>query len=80
METIYETLGFKAPEVLVNPYGIKIYLGTKGKDDWCIEVPKEIVKKKCPRYPYDYNYVDYLISEERVLEIAREYTRLAQQN
>ena len=76
-EGMYEALGFKN-NVIVNPYGIKIYLGTKGKDDWCIEVPKELCKLKCPNYPFDYNYCDYLISEEQALQIAGEFTGYAE--
>lgn len=75
---MYEALGFKSPKFITNPYGIKIYLGTKGKEDWCIEVPRELVKIKCPNYPFDYNYVEYLTSEEEVLRIAKEFTRLVE--
>lgn len=75
---MYEALGFKSPDFIENPYGIKIYFGTKGKEDWCVEVPRELVKIKCPNYPFDYNYVEYLISEEKALQIAKEFTRLAE--
>ena len=75
---MYEALGFKSPDFIANLYGIKIYMGTKGKDDWCIEVPRELAKIKCPNYPFDYNYVVYLISEEEALQIAREFTALAE--
>ena len=47
MENIYKELGFKQPEILVNPYGIKIYIGTKGDSDWAVEIPKELCKAKC---------------------------------
>lgn len=46
MEDVYKKLGFKHPEFLENPYGIKIYIGTKGEDDWCVEIPKELVSGK----------------------------------
>ena len=36
MEDAYKSLEFKKTEVIENPYGIKIYLGSKDKDDWCI--------------------------------------------
>ena len=80
MEDIYKSLGFKTPDFVENAYGIKIYLGTKGKDDWCIEVPKEVCKLKCPSYPFSYGYRDYLISEEEVLRVAQEFTKLAERN
>lgn len=79
MEDIYKNLEFKRPEIIENPYGIKIYLGTKGKEDWCIEVPKELARKKCHGYKLDCNYVVYLTSEEEVLRIAREFTQLARE-
>ncbi len=46
MSNIYEHLGFNTPKFLENPYGIKIYMGTKDKDDWCVVIPKELVRKK----------------------------------
>lgn len=79
-EDIYKSLGFKNPDFVENPYGIKIYLGTKGKDDWCIEVPKELCRLKTPRYPFGYNYVVYLESEEEVLRVAREFTTYAERS
>lgn len=75
---MYESLGFKPPNFVENPYGIKIYLGTKGKNDWCVEVPKELAKLKCPNYDFGCNYVVYLESEEKVLLVAREFTELAE--
>ena len=80
MEDAYKSLGFKPTDILVNAYGIKIYLGTKGKNDWCIEVPKELCKMKTPLYPFGYDYAVYLESEEEVLRIAREFTELAERN
>ena len=77
-EQYYNLLGFKAPEFISNPFGIKIYIGTKGKEDWCIEVPKELAKLKCPKYPFEYNYAVYCVSEEEVLQIAREFSTLAE--
>lgn len=79
-EDTYKSLGFKLPDFVVNEYGIKIYLGTKGKDDWCIEVPKELCKLKTPRYLFGYNYAVYLETEEEVLRIAREFTELAERS
>ena len=80
MEDIYKSLGFKSPDFVENAYGIKIYLGTKDESDWCIEVPRELCKLKTPHYPFGYNYVVYLESEEEVLRIAREFTELAERN
>ena len=80
MTEMYKSLGFKTPDFIENQYGIKIYLGTKGKDDWCIEVPIALVKLKCPNYPFTYGYRDYLITEEEVLRIAREFTELAERS
>ena len=80
MEDIYKSLGSKSPDFVENPYGIKIYLGKKGKEDWCIEVPKELAKMKLPDYDLWYNYKVYLTTEEEVLRIAREFTELAERN
>lgn len=79
MEDIYKSLGFKTPDFVENQYGIKIYLGTKGKEDWCVEVPKELVQKKCPHYKCSKNFVVYLVSEEYALGVAEGYTKLARQ-
>jgi hypothetical protein len=73
---MYEKLGFKQPNILVNPYGIKIYVGTKGEDDWCVEIPKELCKKKCACYKYDKNYIFYLVTEDHALALAEIYTEL----
>jgi len=77
MEDIYKELGFKQPKILVNPYGIKIYVGTKGEDDWCVVIPKELVRMKCSHYSIDQDYCLYLITEGEALAMAREYADLA---
>ena len=78
MENLYKSLGFfKIPTILQNPYGIKIYVGNKDKEDWCIEIPKALAKKKCHNYNCDYNYMVYMVSEKEVLRIAKSYTELA---
>lgn len=46
MGNAYDYLGFNTPKFVENPYGIKIYTGTKDKDDWCVVIPKELIKKK----------------------------------
>lgn len=79
-EDTYKSLGFTTPHFLENLYGIKIYMGTKGKSDWCVEIPKELARMKCPQYKFNYAYVVYLTSEEEVLRIAREFTELAERN
>ena len=45
-ESRYDLLEFNTPKFLENTYGIKIFIGTKGEDDWCVSIPKELVKKK----------------------------------
>lgn len=77
MEDLYTKLGFKKPEYLINHCGIKIYIGTKGKEDWCVEIPKELAKKKCRYYNSSNNYGIYLVSEEHALAMAKEFTELA---
>ena len=77
MEDLYKELGFRQPEYLENPCGIRIYIGTKGKEDWCVEVPKEIVKKKHKDYKFNHNYAVYLVSEEHALRVAKKYTDIA---
>ncbi len=77
MEDLYIALGFKKPEYLMNRYGIKIYIGTKGKDDWCVEIPKELAKKKYSGYNCKCNYGVYLVTEEHALSVAKEFTEFA---
>jgi hypothetical protein len=77
MDDLYKQLGFKQPKLLRNPLGIRIYIGTEGKDDWCIVIPRKLVKLKNPLYPLDQDYAFYLISEQEALSIAKEYTELA---
>lgn len=79
MEDLYKELGFETPKFIENPYGIKIYLGTKDKEDWCVEIPKGLAKLKSSSYNLKCNCVLYLISEEDALRIAREFTLLAKQ-
>ena len=74
----YKSLGFKSPDFIENQYGIKIYLGTKDKEDWCIEIPKEIARRKSHSYALKCNVVFYLISEAEVIRLAKEYTELAE--
>lgn len=79
MTNLYAELGFRQPEYLENSYGIKIYIGTKGKEDWCVEIPKEIVKEKYKDYKYNHNYTVYLVDEAHALAVAKKYTELAKQ-
>lgn len=78
MESEYKRLGFKQPAFLENPYGIRIYLGTIGKDDWCVVIPKELAKMKSSHYNYDKDYAIYFITEKEALATASIYTELAQ--
>lgn len=81
MESRYESLGFKRTEYVENPYGIKIYIGTKGKEDWCVEIPNELARKVCTtKFNYDNDSVIYLISEEDALRIAEKFTNLAKES
>lgn len=77
MASAYEKLGFEQSKILENPYGIRIYIGTKGEEDWCVEIPKALCKKNCSKFNYDNNFTFYFITEEYALEIAERYTALA---
>lgn len=77
MHALYKELGFKQPEILVNPYGIKIYIGTKGDTDWAIEIPKELCKAKSATFKYEHNIAFYLLAEEDVLDLAKQFTEIA---
>lgn len=79
MEDIYKKLGFKYPEYVENPYGIRIYIGTKYQDDWSVLIPKKLAKMKCRYYNCDSDYAVYFVTEEDALEIAKMYTELAKQ-
>ena len=77
MKDMYEQLGFKQPKFLENHYGIKIYIGTKNEEDWCVEIPKELCKKECSKFDYDSNFTFYFVTEKHALELAERYTELA---
>lgn len=83
MQDKYIELGFKPPAFIENPYGIRIYIGTKGKDDWTVVVPKWIIKHVYgnPQYSkghmYNKDVALYFVTEERALEVAERHTRLA---
>ena len=79
MDNLYEQLGFKQPEYLENPYGIRIYIGTKDKDDWGVVIPKTLAKAKCKYYNCNSDYAIYLVAEQEALEKARVFTELAKQ-
>ena len=72
MKEVFERLGFKQPQYLENQYGIRIYIGTKDKDDWCVEIPKKLCNNSLSTF--------YLITEEKALSIAEKYTRIAKQS
>ena len=71
MKEVYEKLGFKQPQYLENQYGIRIYIGTKHLNDWCVEIPKYLCNNNLSTF--------YLITEEKALNIAEKYTRIAKQ-
>jgi hypothetical protein len=77
MDDVYEQLGFKQPKILMNPYGIKIYVGTKDKDDWCVVIPNWLVKSKHPCFIYTSDYALYFVSEQEALATAKIYTEHA---
>lgn len=77
MDEIYKELGFKQPDILVNKYGIKIYVGTKGDADWCIVIPKELCKVKSASFDYEHDMAFYLLAEEDVLDMAKQFTEIA---
>lgn len=79
MDNLYKQLGFKQPEYMENPYGIRIYIGTKGEDDWCVVIPKALAKAKCGYYNCNNDYAIYLVTEQEALETAKVYTKLAKQ-
>ena len=56
-----------------------IIADTEDKDDWCLEIPKELVQKKGSYYKCDKNCVIYCINEEEALRIAKVYTELAKE-
>ena len=70
-------LGFKQPTIMINPYGIKIHIGTQGKEDWCVEIPNNLVKKKCRKCKTNTNVAIYNITEEHALTVAEEFTNIA---
>lgn len=77
MKDKYEQLGFNHPKFLENPYGIRIYIGTKGEKDWCIGIPNKLIRAKCSSFKYDKNVMFYFVTEKYALSIAEKYTELA---
>lgn len=76
MDSPYKALGFRHMAYMENQYGIRIYPGHR-IDDWCVVIPKSLVKKKYPSYPCDQSYAVYLITESEALKIAEEWTNFA---
>ena len=77
MNDLYEQLGFKQPKILMNSYGIKIYVGTKDKDDGGVVIPNWLIKSKRPCYIDTKDYALYLVTEQEALALAKEYTEHA---
>jgi hypothetical protein len=84
MQDKYTELGFKPPAFIENPYGIKIYIGTKGKDDWTVVIPQWIIQREFGHNEYfkkckcNKDVVLYLVTEEHALEMAERFTKIAQ--
>lgn len=70
----YTELGFKPPAFVENTYGIRIYIGTKGKDDWLVVIPKTIMQREFGR---NQECAMYSVTEEHALSTAERFTRLA---
>jgi len=77
MENLYKQLGFQSPDFVENHCGIRIYLGKKGENDWCVVVPRVLCELKSKSFKYGKDVAFYLISEKEALSIAKEYTELA---
>ena len=77
MESIYKELGFDKTQILQNEYGIRIIVGTKDNDDWCVSIPRALVVKKHPFYRCTLDYTLYLVSEKQALATAKVYTDFA---
>ena len=69
VEDLYKQLEFKQPQFLENPYGIRIYIGTKGKDDWCVVIPKKLAKMQCRYYNCDNVYFLISLNQRQALRI-----------
>lgn len=76
----YQELGFHRPQVLMNDYGIRIYIGTPREEDWCVQIPVALLNKKMKitgGRTFDKDFTWYLISESEALRIAENYTMIA---
>ena len=71
----FAELGFKTPDYIENSYGIKIYIGTIGKEDWCIEIPRRLTEGSYAKYKQSLTF--YGISEQMALRMAKKYTNIA---
>ena len=72
----FAELGFKTPDYIENSYGIKIYIGTIGQEDWCIEIPRQLTDE-IYKTKYKQNLAFYLVSEQMAWEMAEKYTQIA---
>lgn len=80
MDERYEQLGFKAPSFLENKYGIRIYIGTKGEDDWCVLIPNKIIRLKITDSMFaKQDCCLYLVTEKTALETAAQWTAIAKE-
>ena len=76
MKPQYTELGFKLPNYLENEYGIRIYLGTTGKDDWAVSIPSKLMEP-CYAEHCKKDFTIYMVSEECALAVAKKYTNYA---
>ena len=63
MENVYKKLGFKFPSFVENDYGIKIYYGTMGGNDWAVRIPYEVTKLKSNWGADQQDFVYYSLTE-----------------
>lgn len=73
----YQELSFHRPEFFINDYGIRIYIGTPGEEDWCVQIPVTLLNKKVGKKRFDKDFTWYLITESEALRIAENYTAIA---
>lgn len=72
----YQELGFHRPKYLMNDCGIRIYIGTPGEEDWCVQIPVALLNKKVGNKRFDKDFTLYLISESEALRIAENFTTI----
>ena len=79
MSETFQSLGFQIPKVMVNSYGIKIYIGHKDRDDWGAQIPNKLLPEEI-RAIYKQPYDRYFITESEALSEAEKFTKIAKEN